>query len=59
MEFVGKKKYLRAVVNENVEVFVVYIASLLTIHLAKKAQIAFLFIKKLKILEKYSNYAGV
>lgn len=47
--------------NKKVEVFAVYIFSfsLESIYLDKKAQIAFLFIEKVIILDKYSDFANI
>ena len=49
--------------DENVEAFLVYVTSLslnlISIHLAREAQIASLVAKEVKILTKYSDFAGV
>ena len=48
--------------DENIEAFVVYVNSLrlkMTIHLAKKVQIALLLAKKVTILTKYLDFANV
>ena len=55
MELIDRNKFAKAVLNENVEAFVVYMASLtskMTIHLIWKAQIALL-------LSKYFDFAKV
>ena len=50
--------------DENIEVFIVYISSLslkskITIYLSKKAQIALLLAKKITVLAKYLDFANV
>ena len=48
--------------NENIEVFVVYMAFFtleITIYLAQKTQIALLFIKKIIVQEKYLDFANL
>ena len=47
--------------DKHVKAFIIYITTLLTIaiHLAKKAQIASLFTKKIQILSKYSDFSDV
>ena len=48
--------------DKNFETFMIYIISFnlaLGIHLDKAAQIASLFIEKVKILDKYSDFANV
>ena len=51
MEIIKKKKFTKIMLDENVKAFVVYMTplniNLILIHLAQKAQIAFLIIKKL------------
>lgn len=53
------KKLIRTVLNENVKIFVIYIAFLLIIYLVRIVLIAFLLIKKIKILNKYSDYTNI
>lgn len=45
--------------DKNIEAFVIYVALLSLMHLAKKAQIALLLIKNVKILSKYSEFLNV
>ena len=49
--------------EENIEVFVMHVTSFslnsIAIHLAKKAQIALLVAKEVKILTKYSDFSDV
>lgn len=64
MKLIGKKKLVKAVLNKNIQVFIVYIAFLIfkiTIHLAWKAQITLLSIEKILeyILAKYANYINI
>lgn len=51
------------VLNKNIKAFVIYITflnlSLILIHLARKTQIASLIIKKIIILNKYSDFANI
>lgn len=51
----GKKEFEKAARDNNVKVFAIHIVSLTTIHPTRKTQIAFLFIKRIKILDKYLN----
>ena len=62
IELVGKKEFAAAVLNPEHETFVVHVASLnlvLGIHLDREAQIALLLTEKVKILEKYSDFANI
>ena len=62
VKLINKKKFANAVLNENINIFVLYLAlftSKMTIHLAKKAQIVSPIAKKITILAKYSDYADV
>ena len=57
-----KKNLLsKIVLDENIEAFVIYVVSIIpkiTIHLARKAQIALLITKKVIIPVKYTNFAN-
>ena len=62
VELIDKKEFAKAALDENSETFVVHVASLnLTpkIHPDKAAQIASLLVKKVKIPDKYSDFADV
>ena len=63
MEIFNKKKFAKTALDENVEVFVVYVTpfnfSLMPIQPIQKAQIALLFAKKVKIPTKYSDFSDV
>ena len=61
IELINKKKFAKTALDENSKT-VVHMASFnlaLKIHLDKKAQIFFLIIKKVKILDKYSAFTNV
>lgn len=56
------KNFAKAVLNKNPKAFVIHITSwlsLMTIYLARKTQVALLFIKKLKNLVKYLVFSNV
>ena len=62
IELINKKKFAKAALDENSETFVVHMASFNLapgIHLDRTAQIAFSLTKKVKILDKYSDFADV
>ena len=65
VELIDKKEFAKAGFNENVEAFVVHVTSIslskpkMSIHPARKAQIASLIAKEVKILTKYSDFADV
>ena len=60
VEFIDKKEFAKAALDEKSETFVVYVASLnLGIPLDREAQMALLLSKKDKILDKYSDFADV
>lgn len=60
-EFINKKEFVKAVLDKNVEVVVMYVTFLLimAIRVAKKAQIALLFTEKVKITAKYSDFLDI
>lgn len=56
------KNFAKAVLNKNHKAFVMHITSwlsLMIIYLARKTQVALLFIKKLKNLVKYLVFSNV
>ena len=62
VEFIYKKEFAKMTLDENSETFVVHIVfpNLIPgIYQHKEAQIAFLLIKKVKILDKYLDFANV
>ncbi len=64
MELIDKKEFAKAALDENVEAFVVHVASLslgskMSIHPARKAQIASLLTEEVTILAKYLDYTDV
>ena len=62
VELINKKEFAKAALNENSKTFVMHIACFdlaPRIHLDRKAQIAFLLTKKVKIPDKYSDYVDV
>ena len=62
-EIIDKKEFGKTLLDENIEVFLVYMKSfnlsLMSIYLTKKAQIALLITKKVKILVKYSDFLNI
>lgn len=65
VELIDKKRFAKTKMDKNVENFVIYITSLILskptmrIHLARKAQIALLFAKEVKISIKYSDFSNM
>ena len=64
VELIGKNEFAKAVLNENIEAFVIYVSFLslgskMTIYPAQKAQIVLLLAKEVIVLVKYSDYANV
>ena len=62
VKLIDQKKFAKAVLDKNIEVFVVHINSLkskMTIHLARKTQIALLLAKKVTVPVKYLDFANV
>ena len=63
VEIIDKKKFTKAVLDENVEAFVVHVPSLnlnsMPIYLAREAQIPLLVAEEVKILTKYSDFSNV
>ena len=62
VELIHKKEFAKAALDENVEAFVVYVASLtskMMIHPVYKAQIASFLGEKVTILAKYLDFADV
>ena len=62
IEFINKKEFAKAALDEKSETFVVHITSLNLIpgiHLDKATQIAFLLTKEVQIPDKYSDFINV
>ena len=64
VEFINKKEFAKAVLDENIEAFVVYMNSLslgskIMIHPARETQIALVLAKEVIVLAKYSDFADV
>ena len=63
IKLINKKKFAKVILNRNSEIFIVHLASfnlaLISIHLDKKAYIAFLFTKKIKFLDKYLDFVDI
>ena len=63
VEIIDKKEFARAALDENVEAFVVHMTSFslnsILIHPARKAQIALLIAKEVKIPIDYSDFSNV
>ena len=64
VEFIGKKRFAKAALDENIEAFILHMSSLslgskMTIHPAQKAQIASLLAKEITVPVEYSDYTDV
>lgn len=61
VEFIDKKEFVKAMLDENVKAFVIYISSLSlkSIYPDKEAQIASLLIKEVTFLDKYLYLADI
>ena len=62
VEFINNRKFAKAALDENFEVFLVHgalLTSEMTIHLARKAQIALLLAKKVTVSTKYTDFVDV
>ena len=62
VKLIDQKECPKAVLNENIKAFVVYVSSLelkMIIHQARKAQLALLLAKKVTVLAKYSDFANM
>ena len=63
VEIIDKKKFAKIILDKNVKAFVMYIIflslNLILINLAKKAKIATLITKKVKISTDYSEFLDV
>ena len=64
VEFINKKEFAKVVLDENSEIFVIYVvffnlAPAPEIHPNRTAQISSLFTKEVKILEEYSDFTDV
>lgn len=59
---VGQKEFIAAVLDQEEEVFVVYIVCFgtkMTVYLTQKIQIVLLIAKEVTILEEYSDFADI
>ena len=62
VKIIDQKKFAKAALNENVLAFVMHVSSLrsrMTIHLARKAQLALLLAKKVTMPNKYLDFTDV
>ena len=64
VELINKKDFAKAALNENIEVFVVYVSSLslgskMSIYPAWEAQITSLIAKEVTVRAKYSDFADL
>ena len=63
VELINKKDFNKAALDKNSDTFVIYVTffnlALISIYLDREAQKAFLHNKKIKILDKYSNFIDV
>lgn len=65
VEIINKKEFAKVVLNKNIKVFVMHVTFLsfnkimIIIYLTKKAQIALLLTKEVKILAKYLDFFNV
>lgn len=63
LELIDKKEFVKVVLDENIEVFMMHVTSLslslILIHPARKPQIALIIVKKVKISTKYLNFNNV
>lgn len=63
VEFIDKKKFAKAVLNEDVKAFLIHVSSLnlgsMTIYPARKPWMTLLFIKKVTILTEYANFIDI
>ena len=64
VELIDKKEFAKAALDENIEAFILYVSFLclrlkMTIHPARKAQIASLLAKEVTVPAKYSDFAHV
>ena len=57
----NKKKFAKVILNKNIEPFIIYINTLLTIviHQAIEVQITLLLAKKVKFLAEYSDFSDI
>ena len=62
VEIIDRKKFAKAALDGNIEAFVVYISSLgsrMTIHPARKAQVALLLAEEITVPTEYLDFADV
>lgn len=58
VEYINKKKFAKIALEKNIKLFITSLnLSLILIYLAKKIQIDLLITKKIKILNKYLDFA--
>ena len=61
VKFINKKEFAKVALDEISEIFIAYVTffALISVHLDRKAQITSLFIKKVKISDKYSDFVNI
>ena len=62
VELIDQKKFAKTVLDKSIEAFLMHISSLklrITIHPAKKAQIALLLAQQITVRAKYSDFADI
>lgn len=65
IKLINKKEFAKVILNENIEALLVYVTSYslnnltVLIHPVRKAKIALLIGKKMKISNKYSDFSDV
>ena len=62
VEIIDRKEFAKAVLDENIEAFVVHVSSLelrMSIHLAREAQLASLLTEEVTVPVEYLNFANV
>ena len=62
VKIIDQKEFAKVALDKNVEAFVVHFSSLkskMTVHPAKKAQLALLLTKKVTLPTKYPNFADI
>ena len=63
MEIIDKKEFTKTLLDKNIEAFIIYVTSFnlnsILIHSVQKTYIALLFIKKVQISYKYSDFSDI
>ena len=62
IEFINKKLFVQALLDENIKVFIVHIALFtlkITIYQTLKAQIILFIVKNVTVLAEYAHFANV